>query len=55
MSINPFQDMRAVILLFFVLNDYLSHAQVNKIKKNQWALAGLPNANSCACVIVHAN
>ncbi len=33
--------MRAVILRF-IINDYLSHAQVNKIKNSQWALAGLP-------------
>jgi hypothetical protein len=27
---------------FFIINDYLSHAQLKKIKKIQWALAGLP-------------
>jgi hypothetical protein len=42
--------MRAVILLFFIIKDYLSHAQVDKIKNSQWALAGLPSMRSAYTV-----
>ncbi len=43
MNINPFQDMKAVIFII-IINDYLSHAQLKKIKKIQWVLAGLPSS-----------
>ncbi len=39
--------MRAVILCF-IIKDYLSHAQVDKIKNSQWVLAGLPTLNRLA-------
>ncbi len=44
--------MRAVNLRF-IINDYLSHAQVYKIKNSQWALAGLPTLSQAKTLKRH--
>jgi hypothetical protein len=44
-NINPFQDMRAVILLFYKkrLSESRASEQNQEKPMAQWALAGLPN------------